>query len=134
MTFSTSAAPGVGSGWDRLAASLAEAVPPAEIDKAWAFRVVRRDGQDFGTAIVSRIDGGRRRIYTAGFVHTVKGKTRGKYEWFLDEVGSGPVEALDELLALVPKRSEEEEPPAPVELAHWFPLQLPLDDGPAVAG
>jgi hypothetical protein len=47
----------------------------------------------------------------------------------LEEVGSGPLEALEELLALVPKRSEEEEPPAPVEPARWFPPE-PAGDLP----
>ena len=120
--------PGVGIGWERLVLALREAVPVAEIDRLWAFRVVRREGQDFGTAILSRVDGERRRIYTARFALTVKGKKRGQFEWFLDEVGSGPLEALDELLALVPKRSDEEEPPAPVDPGAWFP---PQDEAPS---
>ena len=113
--------PGIGPGWDQLAGALREVMPPAELDRIWAFRVVRREGQDFGTAIISRIEGDRRRIYTARFALAVKGKTRGRFEWFLDEVGSGPLEALDELLALVPKRSDEEEPPAAVDPLTWFP-------------
>lgn len=125
------AGPGMGGGWDRLAPALRTALPIAEIDRIWAFRVVRREGQDFGTAVLSRLEGDRRRIYTARFVHTVKGKTRGRFEWFLDEVGSGPLEALDELLALVPKRAEDEEPPEPVEPAAWFP---PEPDAPAPPG
>ncbi len=123
--------PGTGPGWTRLAAELKAAVPSAEIDRIWAFRVVRHEGRDFGTAILSRVDGQRRRIYTARFTLTVKGKKRGAFEWGLDEVGSGPLPALDELLALVPKRSDEEEPPLPVETVAWFP---PEDDAIAVAG
>jgi hypothetical protein len=109
------------AGWDQLALALREAVPVPEVDRIWAFPVVRREGQEFGTAILSRVDGERRRIYTARFVLQVKGKKRGQFTWFLDEVGSGPLEALDELLALVPRRSDEEEPPAPVDVASWFP-------------
>jgi hypothetical protein len=112
---------GVGPGWDRLIEELKAAVPVTEIDRIWAFKVVRREGRDFGTAILSRIEGNRRLIYTARFILTVKGKKRGQFEWGLDEVGSGPLEALDELLALVPKRSDEEEPPAPIEAEVWFP-------------
>lgn len=110
-------------GWDRLGELLRGALPVAELDRIWAFRVVRRDGQDFGTAILSRVDGERRRIYTAGFVLTVKGKKRGHFTWFLDEVGSGPLGALDELLALVPKRAEDDEPPEEVDPAAWFPAE-----------
>lgn len=113
--------PGIGPGWERLAQALREALPVEQLDRLWAFRVVRREGQDFGTAILSRIDGQRRRIYTARFVLAVKGKQRGRFSWQLEEVGSGPLEALDELLALVPKRSDDEEPPQTVEPAVWFP-------------
>jgi hypothetical protein len=121
MTTAASHEPGVGPGWERLALELKSAVPVSEVDRLWAFRVVRREGKDFGTAILSRLDGDRRRIYTARFVLTVKGKKRGQFEWALTEVGSGPLTALDELLALVPKRSDEEEPPAPVAPDAWFP-------------
>ena len=123
--------PGTGPGWTRLAAELRAAVPAAEIDRIWAFRVVRREGRDFGTAILSRVDGDRRRIYTARFTLAVKGKKRGAFAWGLDDVGSGPLTALDELLALVPKRSDEEEPPSPVEPGAWFP---PEDDAAALPG
>ncbi|MGQ0703317.1 MAG: hypothetical protein ACT4PM_09330 [Gemmatimonadales bacterium] len=117
----TSLTPGPGPGWERLAQGLRESFPVGELDRIWAFRVMRRGGQDFGTAILSRIEGDRRRVYTARFVHTVKGKKRGEFSWAVKEVGSGPLEALDELLALVPKRSDEEEPPVPISLEIWFP-------------
>lgn len=120
--------PGAGTGWDRLALALSDALPVAELDRVWVFRVVRREGQDFGTAILSRVDGDRRRVYTARFVHTVKGRKRGQWSWALEEVGSGPLEALDELLALVPKRSDDEEPPLAVDPATWFPPQPAIPD------
>jgi hypothetical protein len=122
--------PGTGPGWTRLVQELKAVVPSDEIDRIWAFRVVRREGRDFGTAILSRVDGSRRRIYTTTFTLTVKGKKRGAFEWALTEVGSGPLEALDELLALVPKRSDEEEPPSPVDPGAWFP---PENDAAAPA-
>jgi len=132
MTVLPNEEPGIGPGWDRLAQELKASLPPAEIDRIWVFRVVRREGRDFGTAIISRVDGERRRIYTGRFILTVKGKRRGAFEWELEEVGSGPLTALDELLALVPRRSDEEEPPAPVEAGSWFPAE---DDGaPPLAG
>ncbi len=126
----TSGPPGLSAGWERLAGAIRAELPVEELDGIWAFRVVRREGRDFGTAILSRIQGDRRRIYTARFVHTVKGKTRGRFGWWLEEVGSGPLEALEELLALVPKRSDEEEPPAPVAVAVWFPPLAPADGAP----
>ena len=121
MPFSAPASPGMGPGWDKLALTLRAALPREEIDAIWAFKVIRREGRDFGTAIVSRLEAGRCRIYTATFVYTVKGPKRGTFESEIIEVGSGPPEALDELLALVPRRSDEEEPPVPVDPALWFP-------------
>ena len=113
-----------GSGWGRLADYVATEVPVAEIDGVWQFRTIKREGRELGTAMLSRVDGEqqeRRRIYTARFMHLLKGKERGKFEASLEEVGSGPVETLGELLAGVRKRLEDEDPrPVPVE--DWFPV------------
>jgi hypothetical protein len=81
-----------GSGWDRLAAAVAGAMPASEIEAVWLFRTLRREGTEWGTALVARVDGEereRRRIYTARFQHVLKGKERGKFEWALEEVGAG---------------------------------------------
>ena len=113
-----------GSGWGRLADYVAGEIPVAEIDGVWQFRTIKREGRELGTAMLSRLDGEqqeRRRIYTARFMHLLKGKERGKFEASLEEVGSGPVETLGELLAGVRKRLEDEDPrPVPVE--DWFPV------------
>lgn len=112
-----------GSGWGRLAEYVAGTLPVPEIDGIWQFRTLKRDGCEWGTAMLSRVDGAeqeRRRIYTARFMHVLKGKERGKFEAYLEEVGQGPVETLEELLAGVRKRIEDEDPrPVPVEA--WFP-------------
>ncbi len=116
--------PGAGDGWSRLVEAVRLQLPAAEIDRVWVFRTIRHLSRDFGTAILSRLEGDRRRIYTARFVLTVKGKTRGRFEFSLEEVGSGPIETLDELLALVPKRSDEEEPPIEIPVGIWFPSEV----------
>ena len=113
-----------GSGWGRLAGYVAGEIPVAEIDGVWQFRTIKREGRELGTAMLSRVDGEqqeRRRIYTARFMHLLKGKERGKFEASLEEVGSGPVETLGELLAGVRKRLEDEDP-RPVPLEDWFPV------------
>ena len=116
----TPSGPGISEGWTRLVEAIGLALPVAEIDGVWVFKTIRHQGRDFGAAILSRIDGDRRRIYTASFILTVKGKSRGQFESAIAEVGSGPQEALAELLALVPKRSEDEEPPTPTPAERWF--------------
>jgi hypothetical protein len=121
-----------GSGWGRLAEYVAATLPVQEIDAVWQFRTIRRDGREFGTAILARVEGEaqeRRRIYTARFMHTLKGKERGKFEAQLEEVGSGPRDALGDLLAGVRKRLEDEDP-RPVPVDDWFPtVDAPARDG-----
>lgn len=116
----TPVAPGTGPGWEMLARVIADRLPPGEIDGVWVFRVIRNAGNDWGTAVISRVDGDRRRIYTARFVLAVKGKRRGAFSADLAEVGSGPLEALEELLALVPRRTDEDDPLVPVDPDRWF--------------
>lgn len=119
-----------GEGWVRLARAVAAEVPPGEVDGVWVFRAIRQEAREWGTAIVSRVEGDRRRIYTARYVHTIKGKERGNWSGALEEVGSGPLEALDELIRGVEKRADDELPTriAPTE---WF---LPAADGPTQPG
>lgn len=121
LTALTPHGPGEGPNWERLAAWLCDQLLDVVVDGIWVFRVLRRDQREFGTAVVSVIDGDRRRIFTASYIARIKGKQRGLFEPQLEEVGSGPMEALQELLALVPIRADDEEPPAPVAVAAWFP-------------
>lgn len=119
--FELTAAPGEGPHWERLAAWLRDQVPAEEIDGVWVFRALRRDHREFGTAVISRVEGDRRRIYTARYAAIIKGKQRGGFESWIEEVGSGPIEALHELLELVPVRADDEDPPTPVDVHRWFP-------------
>jgi hypothetical protein len=100
---------------------VAEVVPPAEVDGVWVFSPLRHDGREWGTAVLSRVDGDRRRIYTARYVLAIKGKERGKFEATVQEVGSGPVAALARLLQDAQKRIDDEQPPTPVPPESWFP-------------
>ena len=119
--------PGIGPGWGRLAQAVAEQLPPAEVDGVWVFTPLRHEGREWGTAVLSRVDGDRRRIYTARYVLAVRGKERGKFESSVQEVGSGPAEALTQLLQDAQKRIDDEHPPLPVSPDAWF---APMADGP----
>ena len=125
MTPQERAAVVAGSGWERLAQAVAEVLPPAEIDAVWLFSSLRRDAREWGTAVVSRVDGERRRIYTARYVLAVKGKERGKFEASVQEVGAGPIEALDRLVQEAHRRIDDEHPPVSVPPSSWFPPVLP---------
>jgi hypothetical protein len=81
---------------------------------------LRRDANEWGTAVLSRIEGERRRIYTARYVLAVKGKERGKFESTVQEVGTGPRQAVDRILQEAQQRSDDEHPPVAVPPAEWF--------------
>jgi hypothetical protein len=117
--------PGTGPGWARLAQAVAAVVPPAEVDAVWVFSPLRRDGCEWGTAVCARVDGDRRRIYTARYMLAIKGKERGKFDASVKEVGSGPVEALDRLLHEAHRRIDDEQPPLPVSPETWFAAVSP---------
>ncbi|MGH7532338.1 MAG: hypothetical protein ACREL4_03505 [Gemmatimonadales bacterium] len=106
--------------WHRLADEVAKVVPVAEIDGIWIFQPLKNGPLEAGTAIVSRVDGARRRIVTARYVATIKGKQRGLFQSVVEEVGSGPLDALDRLLADVEKRVDEGAP-TPVAIGEWYP-------------
>ena len=108
------------AGWARLAQAAAEQIPPGEVDGVWVFSALRRDGREWGTAVLSRLDGDRRRIYTARYMLAIKGKERGKFESWVQEVGSGPAEALEQLLRDAQRRIDDDQPPVPVPPEEWF--------------
>jgi hypothetical protein len=121
--------PWPGLGWERLAQAVAEVLPPAEVDGVWAFSPVRREAREWGTAVLSRVDGDRRRIYTARYVLAIKGKERGKFEASVLEVGSGPLDALNRLVQEAQRRIDDEHPPISVPPESWFSSVLPADLG-----
>jgi len=58
----------------------------------------------------------------------LKGKDRGRFEAAVEEVGSGPLETISDLLREVHKRTDDEHPPVPIAPAEWF---SPPPDGSA---
>jgi hypothetical protein len=132
MSQPTARATSNASGWERLARAVAEVLPPSEVDAVWVFTPLRHDTKEWGTAVVSRIDGERRRIYTARYGLAIKGKDRGKFEATVQEVGAGPLEAFARLVEDAQRRIDDEQPPISVSPESWFP-PAPLDapaDGP----
>ena len=58
--------------------AVAEVVPPAEVDGVWVFSPLRHEGREWGTAVLSRVDGDRRRIYTARYMLAHQGQGAGE--------------------------------------------------------
>ncbi len=109
----------LGEGWKRLAAAASDLVPAGEVDAVWVFRALRHEQREWGTAVLSRVDGERRRVYTARYVHTIKGKERGRYSAVVEEVGAAPPGTVEDLIRLVEKRADDEFPES-VDPAAWF--------------
>jgi hypothetical protein len=118
------------TGWERLAEAVSEVLPPAEVDEVWTFSPIRREHTEWATAVLSRVEGERRRIYTARYALAVKGKERGKFESTVQEVGSGPADALVRVLRDAQRRVDDEHPPALVSPDVWFSSVAPPSDGP----
>jgi hypothetical protein len=116
------------SGWERLAQAVAQVIPPAEVDAVWVFAPLRRESNEWGTAVVSRVEGERRRIYTARYILAIRGKERGKFEATIQEVGTGPTEVLTRVLQEAERRSDDEHPPIEISPETWF---ASLPPGPA---
>ena len=114
------------SGWEQLAQAVAEAIPPAEVDAIWTFAPLRRGANEWGTAVISRVEGDRRRIYTARYTKTIRGKERGKFQASIQEVGTGPVEVLSRVLQDAQHRADDDHPPVCVSPGDWF-ATLPAD-------
>ncbi|MGH7569545.1 MAG: hypothetical protein ACREL9_11390 [Gemmatimonadales bacterium] len=115
-------APGTGPGWAKLAATLAVEVPPAEIETIYLFHPIKREGREWGTAVVTRRnpEGGRLRVYTAKYMLVVRGKERGQAKVEVVEVGLSPPEVLEQVMRATADRSGGEAPPVAVGPAVWY--------------
>jgi hypothetical protein len=102
---------------------VAAQVPPAEIETLFVFRPFKRDGREWGTAVVTRRapDGGSRlRVYTAKYMLVVRGKERGQSRLAVEEVGLSSAEVLDEIMRATVERTGETEPPVTLSPAAWY--------------
>jgi hypothetical protein len=116
-------APGRGPGWAKVAEAVAAEMPPAEIDAIYLFRPIKREGREWGTAVVTRKSadgGGRLRVYTAKYMLVVRGKDRGQAKVEVKEVGLSPVEVLAQVMQATADRTGETEPPAEVGRGVWY--------------
>jgi hypothetical protein len=120
---SSPVAPGQGPGWAKVAAAVEAQMPPAEIEAIYLFRPIKREGREWGTAVVTRksLDGGGRlRVYTAKYMLIVRGKDRGQAKVELTEVGLSPAEVLAQVMQATADRTGEAEPPTEIGPGAWY--------------
>lgn len=107
-------------GLARLLEVLAERMPRAEVEAVYAFPPVRREGQEHGVAVVSRVAGGDRRVvYRARYVVALKGPERGKVTVAIEETAEAPAALLPEVLEGVRRRADEAGDAERVDLTAW---------------
>jgi len=116
-------APGQGPGWAKVAAAVEAEMPPGEIETIYLFRPIKREGREWGTAVVTRKsgDGGARlRVYTAKYMLIVRGKDRGQAKVELTEVGLSPAEVLAQVMQATADRTGDTEPPVELPRGAWY--------------
>ena len=115
--------PGQGHGWAKLAAGVEAQVPPAEIETIYVFRPIKRDGKEWGTAVVTRKSAGpegRLRVYTAKYMLVVRGKERGQSKVEVEEVALSPAAVLAKVMQATVDRGGDTEPPVEFGPAVWY--------------
>jgi len=98
-------------------------MPPAEIASIYVFRPIKRDGREWGTAVVTRTGAeqdGRLRVYTARYMLIVRGKERGRSKVEVEEVALTPAEVLAQVMEATTDRSGDPEPPVTVDRSAWY--------------
>lgn len=142
-------------GLQRLLGLIAAQMPRAEVDAVWAFPGVRREGREYGVAVVSRVDTDaqphgltdarsegdgptdgrthgrdepeeRRRVYRARYVLELKGDKRGRATLELEEAALTPAALVHKVIEGVARRADEAGEAELVDLTAWK-----ADDGVA---
>jgi hypothetical protein len=114
-------APGQGAGWAKLAAAVEAQVPPAEIETLYVFRPIKREGKEWGTAVVTRkAADGRLRVYTGKYMLVVRGKERGQSKIEVVEVALSPAAVLAQVMQAMVDRGGDTEPPVELGPAVWY--------------
>jgi sirohydrochlorin ferrochelatase len=97
-------------------------MPPAEIETIYLFQPLKREGREWGTAVVTRREegGDRLRVYTARYMLIVRGKERGRWKADVEEVALTPAEVLAQVMQAMTDRTGDPEPPVAVERSAWY--------------
>jgi len=116
-------APGRGPGWEKLAEAVAQRVSPTAIETIYLFRPWKREGREWGTAVVAcrgTDASDRLRVYTARYMLIVRGKERGQSRVEIEETGLSPAQVIAHVMQAAAERSGDPEPPVAVGPAVWY--------------
>jgi hypothetical protein len=109
-----------GEGLAALLDRVAQTVPREEVEAVWAFPGVRREGREYGVAVIERRLGGERRlVYRGRYVVQLKGQERGKVSVELEETAEALPATLQRVLEGVRQRADEAGEAEPVDLTAW---------------
>jgi hypothetical protein len=105
----------------RLLALIAGRMPKDEVEAVWAFPGVRREGREYGVAVVSRkaAAADRRLVYRARYVLELKGEKRGGATLELEEAAETPTELLGKVIDGVARRADEAGDAELIDLGPW---------------
>ena len=113
--------PGQGPGWAKLSAAVAAQLPPAEIETIYLFRPIKREGREWGTAVVTRRHPeGRLLVYTARYMLVIRGKEKGQSRVEVEEVALSPAEVVAQVMQRTAERTGEAEAPEALGPAVWY--------------
>ncbi|MDH5643823.1 MAG: hypothetical protein OEY63_06445 [Gemmatimonadota bacterium] len=117
----TSPTPGVGLGWARVASEVAKEILPSSILRIWIFSPIRKEGREWGTAVLTQAaDENRYRVFTGRYVLETRGRRKGQYKAEVREVGLGPMEVVGDVIRGVQDRAGDGEPPVEIEPKIWY--------------
>jgi hypothetical protein len=109
-----------GEGLARLLDLVAERMPREEVEAVWAFPGVRREGREYGVAVIERrLEGERRLVYRGRYVVQLKGQERGKVAVELEETAEALPATLQRVLEGVRQRADEAGDAEPVDIRAW---------------
>jgi hypothetical protein len=104
----------------KLLDALAARVPPREVEAVWAFPGVRREGKEYGVAVISRRGEGERHVvYRARYVIAQSGQDRGKMALDIEETAEAPAELLPRVIEGVRRRADEAGDAELVDIGPW---------------
>ena len=93
---------------------------PLEVESVWAFPGLRREGREYGAAVICRrAPQDRFLVYRARYVLNIKGQDRGKAQLEVLETAEAPADLLPRVIEGVRRRADEAGEADLVDLTSW---------------